>query len=166
MAAMLALIALLALVCAILLLKRRGVRRPRFPSVALGAVAAGPAFLLGLALAASGGQPDRPVPLHVDPDLLPALMGLMLAAIIVGTIIAFPLAMLGAMALSALGQDNIGLRHPAFWVLTGALAAGGPVACIGVSDPALLTAFAFAGAVVASISRWRVAWDDAWERSA
>ena len=159
---MLAALALLCLVCAaIFLLTRHGARRPHFPSITLGAVAAGPAFLLGLALAALGWQPDRPVPLHVDPDLLPALMGLMLAAVIVGTIIAFPLAMLGAMALSGLGRDNIGLRHPAFWALTGALAAGGPAACIGMEDSAFLTAFAFTGAVVASISRWRVAWDDA-----
>ncbi|MBP0579457.1 hypothetical protein J8I29_09075 [Labrys sp. LIt4] len=156
---MLAALVLLCLVCAaIFLLKRPGSRRPYFPGIALGAVAAGPAFLLGLGLGALSWRPERTVPLDFDPDLLPALMGLMLAAVIVGGIIAVPLAMLGAMALSGLGQDNIGLRHPAFWALTGAFAAAGPAACIGVGDAVFLTAFAFTGAVVASICRWRTSW--------
>ncbi|MEW9305530.1 hypothetical protein [Labrys neptuniae] len=135
-------------------------RRFSFASVSLGAFAAGPAFLVALGLCALIDRPDRPVALFRDPDIVPLLMAMTLAFSVVGAIIAFPLATLGTMVLTELGRDNDGLRLPVFWTLSGAFAAGLPLYFIADDRPELVAAFAFAGAVAASISRWRVRWGD------
>lgn len=135
-------------------------RRFRFASVGLGAFAAGPAFLIGLGLGALAWQPDRAIPLPHDSDVVPLLMAMVLAFSVVGAIIAFPLATLGTVVLTELGRDNHGSRLPVFWMLTGAFAAGMPVFFIAGDRPDLVAAFAFAGAVAATISRWRVRWED------
>lgn len=142
--------------------------RPRsvnMASVGLASIAAGPAFLLGLALTASAQYAAEPIPFDARtlPDFLAMAAGLAptvgLAFCIVGTIIAFPLAMTGAVLLAWLGERNVGARLPAFWALIGALSAGIPMLVFSGGWMGWFLPFAFTGAVVASICRRRIDWE-------
>ena len=133
--------------------------------IGLATVAAGPTFLLGLVLSAFLGRPADTVSLGVPSlswgfvaYLAVLAMMVLIAACVIGIIIAFPVVMIAATLLIWLGQTNRGVRLPVFWALAGALLAALPVALVKVDQGSLVAAFALTGAVTASICRCFVRW--------
>lgn len=127
---------------------------PNWASVCLAGVAAGPVFLLGLAIIAGIRQPTDIARSIRD---LPSLLALLPVAIGFGTIIGSPVAALGGSIMFYFGMSNDIARSPVAWALAGAGSAGIPMLILtgGMNWP---LPFAFTGAVVASICRWRTSW--------
>lgn len=128
---------------------------PRWASVWLAAVAAGPAFLIGLVL---DDCMRRPAGIAGAISGLSYSTGLLPVAIAAGAIIAFPCAALGASILFYLGMANVIARHPVVWGLACAASAGIVMLTLTAGWVILPIPFAFTGAVVASICRWRSSW--------
>lgn len=130
--------------------------------VMFASLAAGPAFLGGLAIAAwANAEPDTYQFVAIDGAALSALPFVALV-VIIGLIISLIPNIIGAWLLHGLGIGNVAARLPVMWALTGAGLAGIPTAVISGEGPEaafLTTAFAITGATCALVSNRFVHWN-------
>lgn len=136
--------------------------RTRWDGRAIGfpALSAGVIYLIALPLAVQMTTPAESWPLEGDWTDMAGILPFVGLATAFGAMIAVVPIVFGVHAMAWLGTHNIGMRHPAIWVLAGGAMAAGILAPFGawedISSPAL--ALVLTGAGCAALARRYVRW--------
>ena len=133
----------------------------RLRSVMRATLAAGPLFVLGIAIGALINDPAAAIPVDLDGTsigmILVALPPALVLVMIIGSMIAFLPNLIGATIMAWLSDYNEGMYLPVAWAVTGGIMSAASVVMVLGDDyvphPIIIAAFAFTGAGCALIYR-------------